>query len=64
MERPDGADEREREEEALSRDEREGLVGDTAKNRNLSGSSTWETLPDQEDSTDEVSDELSEDDEG
>ncbi len=64
MERPDGADEREREEEALSRDEREGLVGDTAKNQNLSGSTTWETIPDQDDATDEESDEPSEDDEG
>lgn len=64
MERPDAADEREREEEALSRDEREGLVGDTATNRNLSGSTTWETLPDQDDATDEPSDESSEDEEG
>ena len=37
-----------REQEALRRDEREGLIGDTDENRNLSGSSTWETLPDQE----------------
>ena len=26
--------------------EGEGAIGDVAKNRNLSGSSTWETLPD------------------
>jgi hypothetical protein len=26
--------------------EGKGLIGDEAKNRNLSGSSTWETLPD------------------
>jgi hypothetical protein len=32
----------------LQREEGEGkdLIGDEAKNRNLSGSSTWETLPD------------------
>lgn len=36
-----------REQEELGRDEREGLIGDEAENRNLSGSSTWETLPDQ-----------------
>jgi len=26
--------------------EGKGLIGDEAKNRNLTGSSTWETLPD------------------
>jgi hypothetical protein len=26
--------------------EGKGLIGDETKNRNLSGSSTWETLPD------------------
>jgi hypothetical protein len=26
--------------------EGKGLIGDEAQNRNLSGSSTWETLPD------------------
>lgn len=40
-------DEEQDEQQALERDEREGLVGDTEENRNLSGSSTWETLPDQ-----------------
>lgn len=35
----------------LQREEAEGkgLIGDEAKNRNLSGSSTWETLPDPSD---------------
>jgi len=34
--------------EELQREEAEGkrLIGDEAKNRNVSGSSTWETLPD------------------
>jgi hypothetical protein len=34
--------------EELAREAAEGkdLIGDEAKNRNLSGSSTWETLPD------------------
>ena len=34
----------------LSRESAEGadLLGDTKQNRNLSGSSTWETLPDEE----------------
>jgi hypothetical protein len=36
-----------REQDALRRDDREGLIGDTDENRNLSGSTTWETLPDQ-----------------
>lgn len=40
-------DEEQDEQQALERDEREGLIGDTEENRNLSGSSTWETLPDQ-----------------
>jgi hypothetical protein len=33
----------------LSREAAEGadLLGDTKQNRNLSGSSTWETLPDE-----------------
>lgn len=38
--------EAEREQEALRR-KSEGLIGDTGQNRNLTGSSTWETLPDQ-----------------
>jgi hypothetical protein len=35
-------------EEELRREaaEGKGLIGDEAKNRNLTGSSTWETLPD------------------
>jgi hypothetical protein len=45
--------EEQREQDALRRDDREGLVGDTEENRNLSGSSTWETLPDQNDADDE-----------
>jgi hypothetical protein len=44
MEREDKNEELEREQEALSRAEPEGLIGDTAQNRNLSGSSTWETI--------------------
>jgi hypothetical protein len=48
MEREDEEqDEQQDEQQALERDEREGLIGDTDENRNLSGSSTWETLPDQ-----------------
>jgi hypothetical protein len=36
-------------EKELSREAAEGadLLGDTKENRNLSGSSTWETLPDE-----------------
>jgi hypothetical protein len=45
-----------REQDALRRDEREGLIGDTDENRNLSGSSTWETLPDQEPAGDDEED--------
>jgi hypothetical protein len=40
-------DEEQEEREALERDDREGLIGDTDENRNLSGSTTWETLPEQ-----------------
>ena len=50
MEREDGdqeEQEEQEEQEALERDDREGLIGDTEDNRNLSGSTTWETLPDQ-----------------
>jgi hypothetical protein len=36
--------EREREQQALNRHP-DKLVGDTAENRNLTGSTTWETLP-------------------
>jgi hypothetical protein len=43
----------EREQDALRRDDREGLIGDTEENRNLSGSTTWETLPDQTEDDDE-----------
>jgi hypothetical protein len=43
----------EREQDALRRDDREGLIGDTDENRNLSGSTTWETLPDQTEDDDE-----------
>jgi hypothetical protein len=52
-------DEEHDEQEALERDEREGLIGDTDENRNLSGSSTWETLPDQGPAGDDVEDEES-----
>jgi len=38
------ASELEREQEALKR-KSEGLIGDTGQNRNLTGSSTWDTLP-------------------
>jgi hypothetical protein len=44
------------EQDALRRDDREGLVGDTDENRNLSGSTTWETLPDQAPATDDEED--------
>jgi len=47
MEREDEGQEEQEEQQALERDEREGLIGDTDENRNLSGSTTWETLPDQ-----------------
>ncbi len=42
-------DEERDEEAALERYQREQeeLIGDTNENRNLSGSTTWETLPDQ-----------------
>jgi hypothetical protein len=36
--------EEEREQAALKR-KATGLIGDTAKNHNLTGSTTWETLP-------------------
>ena len=52
MERDDEKGEAEREQEALSRSKPEGLIGDTAENRNLTGSTTWETLGDQEDEPD------------
>lgn len=42
--------ESEREQQALQR-KAEGLIGDTGENRNLTGSTTWETLPDQSKST-------------
>lgn len=48
-----GESDEEREQDALRRDDREGLIGDTEENRNLSGSTTWETLPDQADDDDE-----------
>lgn len=58
MEREDKNDELEREQEALRRTEPEGLIGDTAQNRNLSGSSTWETIgkEDEDDESTESSD--------
>jgi hypothetical protein len=42
--------------EELRREELEGrdLLGDTSSNRNLSGSSTWATLPEQPSSDDEA----------
>ncbi|GEM_PF-2522252 len=64
MEREHPRDEVEREQEALERSNPEGLIGDTADNRNLSGSTTWETLPDQQDQPDEESDGGSDDEEG
>lgn len=42
-----GDDELQREQEALER-RPDGLIGDTGENRNLTGSSTWETIPEQE----------------
>jgi hypothetical protein len=48
-----GENDEEREQDALGRDDREGLIGDTEENRNLSGSTTWETLPDQTEDDDE-----------
>lgn len=48
-----GESDEEREQDALRRDDREGLIGDTEENRNLSGSTTWETLPDQAEDDDE-----------
>jgi hypothetical protein len=44
------------EQRALDKDEREGLLGDTDENRNLTGSTTWETLPDQAPATDDQED--------
>lgn len=40
--------------EEIRREEKEGreLLGDTRDNRNVSGSSTWETLPDNTDAAD------------
>jgi hypothetical protein len=52
MERDDEKAEVEREQEALSRAKPEGLIGDTAENRNLTGSTTWETLAEQQDEAD------------
>jgi hypothetical protein len=51
--------ENEEEQEELEREDRqtEGLIGDTEENRNLSGSTTWETLPDQGPAGDEDDDE-------
>jgi hypothetical protein len=48
----DGSDEAVQDE--IRREEREGrdLPGDTRANRNLTGSSTWETLPDGTDAAD------------
>ena len=57
MEREDEGQEEQEEQQALERDEREGLIGDTEENRNLSGSSTWETLPDQGPADDDDEDE-------
>lgn len=37
------------------RDTGEGLVGDTSEDRNLTGSTTWRTLPDQGPETEEQS---------
>ena len=48
-----GESDEEREQDALRRDDREGLIGDTEENRNLSGSTTWETLPDQAENGDD-----------
>jgi hypothetical protein len=48
-----GESDEEREQDALRRDDREGLVGDTEENKNLSGSTTWETLPDQKEDDEE-----------
>lgn len=41
-------------EKEIRREEGEGrdLIGDTRDNRNLSGSSTWETLPESDDAAD------------
>jgi hypothetical protein len=38
----------------IQREEKEGrdLIGDTRENRNVSGSSTWETLPENTDAAD------------
>jgi hypothetical protein len=52
-------DQEQEEQQALERDEREGLIGDTDENKNLSGSSTWETLPDQGPAPDDAEDEPS-----
>jgi hypothetical protein len=53
MERED-----EDEQEELEREDQQtqGLIGDTEENRNLSGSTTWETLPDQGPAPDEEED--------
>jgi hypothetical protein len=51
--------EHEEEQEELEREDQQtqGLIGDTEENRNLSGSTTWETLPDQGPASDEDEDE-------
>jgi hypothetical protein len=48
-----------REQEELKRDDRKGLIGDIDENHNLSGSTTWETLPDQGPAPDDEVDEPS-----
>ena len=42
----DRDDEQKELDRALEREQREDLLGDMEENRNLSGSSTWETLAD------------------
>lgn len=46
-------DQREEMERALEREEREDLVGDMEENRNLTGSTTWETLGEKHDDEDQ-----------
>lgn len=50
-----GDDSQESLDRALQRP-REDLLGDTEDNRNLTGSTTYETLPDQEEETDSGTD--------
>jgi len=45
---PAGGDSEEDLQRALDRGPRPDLLGDTEENRNLSGSTTYETLPDQQ----------------